>query len=373
MFILLIVSLDHDVFGPKWMCIGVFNTLFAAAASPVNLNQYKQNEDTDIKLANALKKKSSKASSLPSNSQSQGESSKLTLNQILIKAGKRGIGGGIPGAIAGAIQVLTLMWLRTVINYQYRYGVSFKMALTTLFKEGGIPRFYRGLWFALIQAPLSRFASIAANDGVESLLSSFKQTRDWGPGRGTVLASFAVGLFRIFLMPIDTCKVVLQVDSAEGLRNLMRKVRGGKINLLYSGAMAQASSAIIAHYPWFYTYNFLSKKALLKNVIKSPLLRNASIGFLSSLVSDVISNSIRVIKITKQALSAKHSVGYGDAISMVLAADGWKGLFGRGLKTRIIANGFQSIVFTVMWRGLSQRLKGSNDKDKSKVNDSDSM
>ena len=227
MFILFILSSEQDIFEPK--------SIFVAATSPVNLSEFQQNEDSDTKLSAALKRKSPQTSSLPLHPQSQGDSTKLTLNQILIKAGKRGIGGGIPGAIAGAIQVITLMWLRTIINYQYRYGVSFKMALTTLFKEGGIPRFYRGLWFALIQAPLSRFASTAANDGVESFLSSFKRTRDWGPGRGTILASFAVGLFRIFLMPIDTCKIVLQVDSAEGLRNLMRKVRGGKINLLYSG------------------------------------------------------------------------------------------------------------------------------------------
>ena len=49
-----------------------------------------------------------------------------------------------------------------------------------------------------------------------------------------------------------------------------------------------------------------------------------------------------------------------DAISMILAADGWKGLFGRGLKSRIIANGIQSVIFTVIWRGLAQRF--NNDK-----------
>jgi len=38
----------------------------------------------------------------------------MTLNQILIKAGKRGLGGGLPGAIAGVVQVLSLMWLRYV-------------------------------------------------------------------------------------------------------------------------------------------------------------------------------------------------------------------------------------------------------------------
>lgn len=282
---------------------------------------------------------------------------KPTLNQILIKAGKQGIGGGIPGAIAGVIQVLTLMWLRTIINYQYRYGTTFVGAFQTLFKQGGIPRFYRGLWFALIQAPLSRFASTAANDGVEMLLSSFDNTKGWGLGRGTIVASIVVGIWRMVLMPIDTCKTVLQVDSAEGFRNLMRKVRAGKIDLLYQGAFAQAISAIMAHYPWFYTYNFLSKKDAVINLIKSPLLRNATIGFFASFVSDTISNVIRVVKTTKQAIGAKHKVGYGEAISMILAADGWKGLFGRGLKTRIVANGFQSIVFTVIWRGLAQRFR----------------
>lgn len=167
-------------------------------------------------------------------------SNNMTLNQILIKAGKRGIGGGIPGAIAGAVQVLTLMWLRTIINYQYRYGTTFKGALQTLYNQGGIPRFYRGLWFALIQAPLSRFASTAANDGVEYLLSSLKATETWGVGRGTILSSILVGAFRILIMPVDTCKTVLQVDSAEGFRNLMRKVRAGKINVLYQGKLSQA-------------------------------------------------------------------------------------------------------------------------------------
>jgi hypothetical protein len=32
------------------------------------------------------------------------EKDKMTLNQILLKAGKRGVGGGIPGAIGGLVQ-----------------------------------------------------------------------------------------------------------------------------------------------------------------------------------------------------------------------------------------------------------------------------
>ena len=61
------------------------------------------------------------------------------------------------------------MWLRTTINYQYRYGTTTGQALRTLYKEGGIPRFYRGLLPALVQGPLSRFGDTAANAGGWSL------------------------------------------------------------------------------------------------------------------------------------------------------------------------------------------------------------
>lgn len=133
-------------------------------------------------------------------SASQPRKEKLTLNQILVRAGKHGLGGGIPGAIAGAIQVLSLMWLRTIINYQCRYGTTFSQALRTLLHEGGIARLYCGVSFALVQAPLSRFVSTAANDGIESLLANLSWTQTWGPGRTTVVASIVVGLWRMFLM-----------------------------------------------------------------------------------------------------------------------------------------------------------------------------
>ena len=161
-----------------------------------------------------------------------------SFSEILKKAGRSGIGGGIPGFIAGVVQVLSLMWLRTVVNYQCRYGASFPQALRILYNEGGIPRFYRGMSFALIQAPLARFVATAANDGVETLLENLKLTEKWGPGRSTVIASIVVGMWRIVLMPIDTCKTVLQVDSVLGFRDLMRKVKAGKINVLYQGKIS---------------------------------------------------------------------------------------------------------------------------------------
>lgn len=47
------------------------------------------------------------------------------------------------------LQVLSLMWMRTTMNYQYKYGTKTTQALKKLYGEGGIRRFYRGLGPAL--------------------------------------------------------------------------------------------------------------------------------------------------------------------------------------------------------------------------------
>ncbi|KAL7551650.1 hypothetical protein ACHAWF_014835 [Thalassiosira exigua] len=279
---------------------------------------------------------------------------------VLAKAFRRAVGGGVPGAVAGMVQVLSLMWLRTVINYQYRYGSSFLQALTTLYGMGGIPRLYSGITFALIQAPLARFVSTAANDGVGALL----QHLNWGPGREVVVAALVVGFFRVMLMPIDTCKTVLQIESAKGLSMLLAKVRKGQVHLLYAGALASAAASAIGHYPWFYMYNLLSKSEALVRSVPWATVRNALIGFASSIVSDTVTNSVRVIKTTKQALGSTRSAAtYAETISLILAVDGWRGLFGRGLKARILGNALQSILFTVVWRGLSERWKRKEEDD----------
>jgi len=283
------------------------------------------------------------------------DQTQMTIWQIMTKAGKRGLGGGIPGAAAGLVQVICLMWLRTILNYQYRYGTTFQKSLKTLYNEGGIQRLYRGLSFAVVQAPLSRFVSTAANDGVQAFLANFKLTEAWGPSPSTLVASFVVGMWRMILMPIDTCKTVLQVDSVEGFRKLMTKVKAGKFHLLYEGAFASAIYAIMSHYPWFYTYNFLSKNSIIQSTLQNDLLRNAVIGFISSAISDTCTNVIRVIKVTKQAYASKHCVSYSKVVAIIFAADGWKGLFSRGLRTRILGNAFQSVLFTVVWRGLAER------------------
>merc|ERR1719317_676748 len=76
--------------------------------------------------------------------------------------------------------------------------------------------------------------------------------------------------------------------------------------------------------------------------------RNAVIGFASSLVSDTVSNSLRVVKTTRQTFS--EPISYVNVVKHVIEKDGVMGLMGRGLKTRLIANGMQGLMFSVLWK-----------------------
>ena len=77
-------------------------------------------------------------------------------------------------------------------------------------------------------------------------------------------------------------------------------------------------------------------------------LRNAGIGFSASIVADITSNSIRVLKTYKQ--SSTELVSYPQAAKQIINKDGISGLMGRGLKTRIISNGCQGMLFNVLWK-----------------------
>ena len=77
------------------------------------------------------------------------ENFEVDWEEIKKKAIKRATGGGIAGSLAMFIQVGSLMWMRTTMNYQYRYGTTTTHAIKTLYAEGGIRRFYRGVGPAL--------------------------------------------------------------------------------------------------------------------------------------------------------------------------------------------------------------------------------
>ena len=65
-------------------------------------------------------------------------------------------------------------------------------------------------------------------------------------------------------------------------------------------------------------------------------------------MSDVVSNVIRVLKTTVQ--TAEVSISYTEAAKQVIEKEGVIGLFTRGLGTRLLTNGIQASLFSVVWK-----------------------
>merc|ERR1712203_454076 len=266
----------------------------------------------------------------------------------------KALSGGLAGMGAQAINVLALMWMRTIMNYQYRYGGTLGEVVKKLYAEGGVPRFYRGLAPGLVQAPVSRFGDTAANDGA---LAALEHT-SLPTAAKTMVASASAAGFRVFLMPVDAWKTTKQVEGADGLKKLIEKTKKHP-TALWQGAVGAMTATWVGHYPWFYTNNQLRESMPQFNFFAGKYVRNACIGFISAGVSDCCSNSLRVLKTTRQ--TALVPVSYKDAAKEIIEKEGVVGLFGRGLKTRILTNGMQGALFTVGWRAFAELFSGTKD------------
>lgn len=280
-------------------------------------------------------------------------------SEILDKSMSKALRGGISGGIAMGINVCTLMPLRTTVNYQYRYGLNMTESIKKLYSDGKILRFYRGFGFAIIQGPWSRFGDTFANTGTLTLLNSLESTKDLNVGTKTLLASTSAALFRIISTPLDTCKTILQVEGKKGLTKLNQKVKasGGiprGIPVMWHGALGSASATFVGHYPWFFTYNILQEKIPEQSSMLAKFSKNAFIGFSASAVSDTCSNSIRVLKTYRQTNTV--NISYIDAVKEIVNKDGLSSLFGRGLKTKILSNGLQGALFSVLWKYIEKQI-----------------
>lgn len=256
-------------------------------------------------------------------------------------------------------QVALLMWMRTVMNYQHAKGLSTTEAFSTLYNEGGIARLYQGWQAALFQAPLSRFGDTAANAGMLAILAGVA----WMPeGIKTFFASWAAATFRILITPVDTLKTTLQVQGPAGIAILGQRITEEGILTLWSGAIATSFATFAGHYPWFVTHNYLQEKIPKPKGKIAGMLRNAFVGLCSSAISDVISNSIRVVKTKKQ--TAKEAISYMATVSLIVSEGGVEALFLRGLNTKLITNGVSAMLFTILWKYFEGMLTRKDDSKK---------
>merc|ERR1712113_651742 len=171
----------------------------------------------------------------------------------------------------------------------------------------------------------------------------------------TLGASAAASGMRIFLMPIDAWKTTKQVEGAAGLQKLMAKVRTSGPTVLWHGALGAATATFVGHYPWWSVYNSLNEylpQYDRKTDLPMYLARNAGIGFCASVVSDSVSNPIRVLKTYRQTSTTK--ISYMDAGKAIIAKEGFAGFWTRGLSTKIVANGLQGVMFSVGFKYFSE-------------------
>merc|ERR1711860_165660 len=132
------------------------------------------------------------------------------------------------------------------------------------------------------------------------------------------------------------------MGGADGLKKLVEKTKKHP-TALWQGAVGAMTATWVGHYPWFYTHGQLREVLSQFDFTYGKYVRNAMIGFASAAVSDTVSNSLRVLKTTRQ--TALEPVSYLESAKSIIAKDGYLGLFGRGLKTRILTNGVQGALF----------------------------
>lgn len=270
----------------------------------------------------------------------------------------RAVRDGYAASMASIVSVFLLMWLRTAMSYQHVNGVTMTEAIQQLYNDGGIPRFYKGLLPALFMMPLSRFGDIFSNEIAREFLSD-----SYPAGIVTMFASSMAATWRILISPADTIKTMMQVHGTDGLTHLQSKISKLGPSALWQGALGASAATWVGHYPWFVTYNFLDAFCVRNQILdahmkdQTPMrknLRRALVGLMSSLVSDVCSNAIRVLKTYKQ--TSLEPIGYMEAANRIIEKDGLAGLFFRGLTSKLTANALNAMLFTVVWKAISERL-----------------
>ena len=125
--------------------------------------------------------------------------------------------------------------------------------------------FYRGVSFALINAPLSRFGDTAANMTALTCLEDSSLNK----AQKTFVGSLGAGLWRLTVIPVDAFKSHLQVHGKDGMKILKGKIKTNGFKTLYNGSSAAFSGTVVGHFPWFYTYNYLQENAPYKNTDSS--------------------------------------------------------------------------------------------------------
>jgi hypothetical protein len=253
--------------------------------------------------------------------------------------------GGLAGIGAGVVQVICLMWLKTVMNWQYFHGGSLIDAFRTLWAEGGVARFYQGTGFALVQVPLATFGFTFVQSGIVGLVSTSGHVVQGL--QVTLVVAILGALWRVLIAPLDTLKTTWQVHGSSAKKMFNRRLHVSGPTELWAGSYALFTCQLMAKLPWWGVYNLIMGFWSQPSSPTTLVIRNGLAGMLGQMASDGVTNSIRVLKVKRQA--TVEGEGYLADAEGIVQQDGVSGLFLRGLGGRLLLGSIHGAVFAVLW------------------------
>lgn len=259
---------------------------------------------------------------------------------------KKLIYDSLGGTLAMSAQITCFYWLKTLTTYQYKTGLNTYPAFKQLVNQNGILRFYNGYFPSLVMGSGCRFGDVAS-------YKYFNSKENLNSYEKSIYSSICSTIWRINLMPIDTLDNMLQVYGKNGTSVLREKIKKKGVLSLYNGGLAWSSTNLIGYIGWFNTYTFLEFIGNKYDINNNYY--NMFEGVTATIVSDTITNPIRVLKIYRQ--TNKHNISYYNSYKEIINEYGYRNFIFRGLKTRLFMHSLQNGLFVIMWKKFDKYLE----------------
>lgn len=252
----------------------------------------------------------------------------------------------LSGAIAGSLQTGSLIWLRTINKHQYYYGYSIIQSYKTLYNEGSIFRFFRGTFPAVIDNGLCRFGDAFIYSYVKNNFSNYNIINQ------SLTISILSTPHKLFLTPLDTIANNYHIFGDKGKTIIKKKINDNGLKILYNGGSSIMVLNIFSSYIWFTSLLYLEKKTEPLYAKYNHSIINGFNGLLSSILTDITTNPIRILKTYRQ--TNMYNYGYIDSIKSIVKEKGLFNFLTRGLGSRLIIHGIQSSLFLITWKKIEK-------------------
>ena len=260
----------------------------------------------------------------------------------------------LSGMGAGIIQSGSLCWLRTINKNQYYHGTSFITTFNNLYKDGKLYRFFRGNSYLMLDVGFCRFGDSYIYSYIKH---NFSNTSLYTQ---SILIGTLSTPYKLALTPLDTLSTNYHIYGKKAHTTIAHHVNIYGYHYLFSGGSTILTLNLLSNTVWFYTYMYLdiAFKPLYKDSTTTTNIYLYGIqGLLASVMSDITTNPIRVLKTYKQTHAT--NISYIDGIKDIVNKTNITNFFIRGLSSRLFIHGIQSSLFVILWKKIELILNSN--------------